>query len=146
MAKRIGTVALCLGFGVLAYGKAQLFYRESAADLRALGLELKASTAPGSLVVAADYGDPTIFYYAERKGWHFLEKSGMYNGHPASSADAIADLESLRQRGATHLVFYSGTHWWLEYYRDFAARLQASATLQADTPQYTIYTLRSASR
>lgn len=139
---RVGSVAFLLGFCVLSYTKTKLFYRESAADLRLLGLELKASTPADSLVVAADYGDPTVFYYAERKGWHFLEKSGMYNGHPTVSADAITDLESLRERGATHIVFYSATLWWLEYYKELADHLNSAAILQVSTPRYKIYQLR----
>ena len=140
---RIFAVTVLLSFGFLAYSKAKLFYSESAGDLRKLGLELKASTPADSLVVTADYGDPTAFYYGERKGWHFLEKSGMYDGHPTASDDAIADLESLRHRGATHIAFYSGTLWWLDYYKEFAEHLSATATLQASTPAYRIYRLNS---
>jgi hypothetical protein len=143
---RIGAAALFLGFAVLAYSKAKPFYRESAADLRTAGLELKASTPAASLVVAADYGDPTVFYYAERRGWHFLEKDGMYNGHPTTGADAIADLQNLRGRGATHIVFYSGTFWWLDYYKEFTDYLNAISTVRASTPAYRIYELRSGSR
>ena len=67
--------------------------------------------------------------YAERKGWHFLERGGIYNGHPVSSADATTDLEELHKRGATHLVFYSSTFWWLDYYKEFTEHLARNATL-----------------
>ena len=143
---RAGSVALALVFILSAYFMGKLFYRESAADLRSLGLELKTTTPAGSLVVTADYGDPTALYYAERKGWHFLEKSGMYNGHPTDSAAAIADLEILRLRGASHIAFYSGTLWWLDYYREFAEYLETHATVQADTSHYKIYALNATSR
>jgi hypothetical protein len=117
-------------------------YRPTAADLRALGLTLKSTTAPNSLIIAADYGDPTWLYYAERKGWHFLEKDAIYNGHPVTSADAIADLEKLRREGATHVAFYPNTFWWLELYPEFAQHLAQTATL-VDTPaQYKVYELR----
>jgi len=133
-------------FGALSYISARQFYRESAADLRTLGLELKRTTEPGSLIIAADYGDPTVFYYAERKGWHFLEINGIYNGHPNTSADAISDLEELRSRGATHIVFYSGTQWWLDYYAEFATHLEKTATLREATSQFRIYALGSPTR
>lgn len=116
-------------------------YRASAEDLRAAGLKLNEITLPNSLVVAADYGDPTIFYYAQRKGWHFTERDGIYNGHPESGPAAVVDLAQLRARGATHFVVYSGTRWWLDYYGELAQYLEQNATLLASTPQFRIYQL-----
>lgn len=138
-------IALTIIFDLLVYAGATSFYRETASDLRELGLELKRSTPVGSLVVAADYGDPTVFYYAERRGWHFMEKGGMYNGHPADADDAVADLKALRSRGATHVVFYSGTLWWLGYYKELTNYLSQTAVLQASTPVYKIYRFQSES-
>jgi len=92
------------------------------------------------LIIAATDGDPTVFYYAHRKGWHFLG-DGVYDGNPLDSAQIIANLEKLQRRGATHLVFYAGTQWWLDYYKEFAERLAASATLVEQTPEFTIYKL-----
>jgi 4-amino-4-deoxy-L-arabinose transferase-like glycosyltransferase len=131
-------------FGILSYIFTGRYYHESAADLRALGLELNRTTPERSLIVAADYGDPTVFYYAERKGWHFLETEGIYNGHPTSSFDAVADLEELRNRGATHFVIYSATFWWLDYYKEFAQHLSTTATLVEARPEFRIYKLNAA--
>jgi hypothetical protein len=114
----------------------------AAADLRAAGLRLQAITPPNALVVAADYGEPTVFYYGQRKGWHFTERDGIYNGHPESSTQAIADFEELRRQGATHFVFYSGSLWWLDYYADFRDHLQSSAILAESTPQFKIFELK----
>ena len=58
------------------------------ASLYFTGLQLKRTTPENSLIIAVGYGDPTVFYYAERKGWHFLENDGVYNGHPTDSAEA----------------------------------------------------------
>jgi hypothetical protein len=96
------------------------------------------------LIVAADEGDPTVFYYAHRKGWH-LPEDGIYQGNPLDSAQLIANLERLRDRGATHLVFYSGTDWWLKEYREFAEHLGKSATLVERTREFTIYKLTPSS-
>jgi 16S rRNA (guanine(966)-N(2))-methyltransferase RsmD len=52
-----------------------------------------------------------------------------------------ANLEKLRRRGATHLVFYEGTQWWLDYYKEFAEHLATRATLVEQTPEFTIYRL-----
>lgn len=106
---------------------------------RALGL----STAPGSLIVAADDGDPTILYYAHRKGWHFLERGGIFAGNPTNDSQLIDDLQRLHERGATHLAFYRGTNWWLDYYPRFAEYVARTATPLQTTPAYRIYKLRS---
>ena len=67
------SILLVSSFTTLAFWYVQPFYQSSAAQLRDAGLELKKVTPPDALIVAADMGDPTIFYYGERKGWHFLE-------------------------------------------------------------------------
>ncbi|MDP9003762.1 MAG: glycosyltransferase family 39 protein [Verrucomicrobiota bacterium] len=137
-------LVLAAAFAIFSYLCAVPFYWQAAAGLRNLGLELKEATTPAAVIIAADDGDPTVFYYAHRKGWHFLE-DGIYQGNPLDSAQIIANLEKLRSRGATHIVFYAGTRWWLEYYREFAERLTASATLVEETPEFIIYRLAPAS-
>jgi 4-amino-4-deoxy-L-arabinose transferase-like glycosyltransferase len=135
------SILLASSFAILAYLYLRPLYESSAAQLRDAGLELRKTTAPGSLIIAADTGDPTIFYYAERKGWHFLEEDGIYNGNPGDSHQAIADLERLRHRGATHLVFTANTFWWLESYPEFTRHLAEVATLPNATPRFRIYKL-----
>ena len=98
------------------------------------------------MIIAADSGDPTIFYYAERKGWHFLEEGGIYDGNPSDSPQAIADLEQLRGRGATHFVFSADTFWWLDYYPEFAQHFTESATLIEATPEFKIYGLTAVTK
>ena len=148
VASRSAMVSLFLvvasSFAILAYLYVRPLYGSSAQELRDAGLELRKSTAGDSLIVAADTGDPTIFYYAERKGWHFLEKDAIYDGNPRDSQQLIVDLESLRSRGATHLVFTTNTFWWLDYYPEFARHVSVSATLMNATPQFKIYKLTSA--
>ncbi len=101
-------------------------------------------TPPDALIVAADMGDPTIFYYAERKGWHFLEQNAIYNGNPDDSEQAIENLEWLRRRGATHFVFTRNTFWWSQSYPEFVGDLSKRATLIEATPEFRIYELSSA--
>ena len=109
-------------------------------------MELKNVTAPDALIVAADMGDPTIFYYAERKGWHFLENDAIYNGNPDDSQQAIKDLERLRRRGATHFVFTRNTFWWFKSYPEFTGYLTESAALIEATPEFRIYRLDAAAK
>ena len=136
----LGALLLAGSFAISSYFSVQPLYRPAAAALRDLGLELNEATTPNSLIVAATDGDPTIFYYAHRKGWHFLG-DGVYDGNPLDSAQIIANLEILRSRGATHLVFYAGTQWWLDYYGSFAEHLARTGTLVEQTPEFTIFKL-----
>jgi 4-amino-4-deoxy-L-arabinose transferase-like glycosyltransferase len=128
-------------FAFLALWYVQPLYQSSAGQLRNAGLELNRVTAPDALIVAADMGDPTIFYYAQRKGWHFPESDGIYDGTPDDSEQAIENLERLRRRGATHFVFTRNTFWWLQSYPEFAQHLAENATLIDATPQFRIYKL-----
>jgi hypothetical protein len=136
----VGAVLLIASFVVSSFYCTQPLVRPAAASLRNLGIELNEATTPSALIIAATDGDPTVFYYAHRKGWHFLG-DGVYDGNPLDSAQIIANLEKLRGRGATHLVFYAGTQWWLDYYREFAGHLAKTATLVEQTPEFTIYKL-----
>lgn len=143
--KRVLSILLALSFSALSFFYARPLYQSSAAPLRDLGLELRELTPQNSLIVAADNGDPTVFYYAERKGWHFLEKNGIYNGNPGDDRELIVDLGQLHRRGATHLVFTSSTSWWLDY-PQFAQYLEQTATLLKRTPSFMIYQLESTIR
>ncbi|PYK82621.1 MAG: hypothetical protein DME41_08880 [Verrucomicrobia bacterium] len=144
--KRSLSILLAALFSFSVFGYARGFYRPSAAPLRDAGLKLKAVTPSNALVAAADNGDPTVLYYAERKGWHFLEKNGIYDGEPRDSAQAIVDLEGLRNRGAGYLVFTSNTSWWLDYYAQFRQHLEATSSLVAATPEFKIYQLNPVSK
>ncbi len=130
------------GFGLQTYSATKNLMAPATADLRMLGLALKQLTPPGSFIITADYGIPTALYYAERKGWHFTENNAIYNGHPASSAAAISDLEHLRKEGATHIAFYSGTVWWLDYYEQFTRHLVETSDHVEKTSAYQVFMLR----
>jgi len=135
------SILLASSFTTLAFLCVQPFYQSSAAQLRDAGLELKRVTSPDALIVAADMGDPTIFYYAQRKGWHFPESDGIYDGTPDDSKQAIENFERLRRRGATHFVFTRNTFWWLRSYPEFGGYLAQNSTLIEATPQFEIYRL-----
>jgi 4-amino-4-deoxy-L-arabinose transferase-like glycosyltransferase len=139
------SVLLVSAFTTLAFWYIQPFY-QSSAQLRHAGLKLKKATPPDALIVAADMGDPTIFYYAERKGWHFPENDAIYNGTPDDSEQAIENLERLRRGGATHFVFTKNTFWWLQSYPEFVAYLTNNAKVIESTPEFRIYELITVAR
>jgi 4-amino-4-deoxy-L-arabinose transferase-like glycosyltransferase len=140
------SILLASSFAILSYVYVRPLYESSAAQLRDAGLELNKIAPSDALIVAADMGDPTIFYYAHRKGWHFLEKDGIYQGTTSDSHEAIVDLEELRRRGATHVVFTRNTFWWLNYYPEFAQHLSENAKLIDATAEFKIYRLTAWAR
>jgi len=140
------SILLASSFAILSYLYVRPLYESSAGQLRDAGLELNKITAPDALIVAADTGDPTIFYYAQRKGWHFLQKDGIYAGNPSDSQEAIGNLEELRRSGATHVVLTANTFWWLAYYPEFAKHLAQNATQIDATPEFRIYELTVTAR
>ncbi len=145
ISSRVAVVALSIllasSFAILAFLCVRPLYESSAAQHRNAGLELNKITASDALIVAVDGGNPAIFYYAKRNGWHFLEQNGVYGGNPKDSQEAISDLERLRRKGATHLVFTTNTFWWSQSYPELTLHLSETATLLEATPEFKIYTL-----
>jgi 4-amino-4-deoxy-L-arabinose transferase-like glycosyltransferase len=137
--QRIALAFLVATFLVSAAFATRPFFAPAAAPLRDAGLALRELSPPNALVLAADDGDPNIFYYAQRKGWHFLEEDGVFYGNPLDDAQLIADYDKLRSRGASYLVFTFGTRWWLQYYRAFAQHVHNTAEPIADRPEFVIY-------
>jgi 4-amino-4-deoxy-L-arabinose transferase-like glycosyltransferase len=150
ISSRIASVAfsilLASSFATLAFLYVRPFYESSAIQHRNAGLELNKITANDALIVAVDGGNPAIFYYAKRKGWHFLEQNGVYGGNPKNSQQAISDLEQLRREGATHLVFTTNTFWWSESYPELTQHLSETATPLEATPEFKIYSLLAEGR
>lgn len=107
-------------------------YRET---VDAMHTAVAGVTGPGSVVLVVSKGDEDLVRLAGRTGWHFpLGPDGAWAGyHPADSQSAIQQVETLRERGATHLVLPSTAFWWLHHYRDFGLFLDSVfARLHAD--------------
>jgi 4-amino-4-deoxy-L-arabinose transferase-like glycosyltransferase len=136
------SLALVFLFAAAAFDYVRPFYRPWASHLRAAGLELQHTTPQRALIIAADHGDPTLFYYAERRGWHLPENDAIYNGDPASAEQLIDDVAQLRRAGATHVVFVSTTFWFLDRFPSLAEYLAQTATLSNKTPEFAIYELK----
>ena len=78
-------------------------------------------------MVVVSRGDEALLDLGDgRLGWHFpQEEGGVYAGYyPADSAEAIAHLEELREKGAGFLLFPETAFWWLESYKEFGEYLE----------------------
>jgi hypothetical protein len=81
----------------------------------------------GATVAVVSRGDQEIVDLEGRTGWHFpRQDDGEYAGyHPADSANAIEQLETVRKDGADYLLIPSTALWWLDYYDDFKEHLES---------------------
>jgi hypothetical protein len=78
----------------------------------------------GAKVAVASRGDDRLLEFDEVSACHFPQVNGAYAGHhPADSAQAITQLESLRATGVTHMLFPRTSLWWLDYYEGLREHL-----------------------
>jgi GT2 family glycosyltransferase len=100
-------------------------------------------TPVGARAIVISKGDPALLEFTDRSGQHFPQSDdGGYAGfHPASSADAIARLDALMDKGLEYLVIPQTAFWWLEYYGEFAAYLREGHEVIARNAHCIIYRL-----
>jgi hypothetical protein len=80
---------------------------------------------------------------AGRRALPFMEKDGVYWGAPADDAAAIAELDRLKQLGASFLIFTKPAFWWMEHYRDFMRHVRAAYSLVKKSEQIVGFDLRA---
>jgi hypothetical protein len=97
-------------------------------------------------VIVVSKGDEALLELGDgRGGWHFpQDDDGVYAGYyPSGSAEALAHLEYLRERGGEFLLFPSSALWWLEHYGEFREHLEKQYRLLAhDNKSCLIFDLR----
>jgi len=99
-------------------------------------------------VIVVSKGDDELLQLHGRRGEHFPQNSrGGYAGfYPSGSLSAIAQLESLRYRGADYLLFPATALWWREKYPEFYRHLERRYRLVVeDREACAIFSLRQPS-
>jgi GT2 family glycosyltransferase len=79
----------------------------------------------GAQVLIVSRGDRELVELDGLDCQHFpQDEAGRYAGfHPRDGAEAVAQLETLREDGAEYLVFPATAHWWLQHYGELAEHL-----------------------
>jgi hypothetical protein len=79
-----------------------------------------------STILVISKGDEELLDLGDHVAWHFPRAvNGKFAGcYPATSAEAIDQLEMLRIKGADYLLIPSTSFWWLEFYTNFTTHLQ----------------------
>ncbi|MEO5903477.1 MAG: glycosyltransferase [Gemmatimonadaceae bacterium] len=80
---------------------------------------------------------------ASRKALPFLEHEGVYWGRPANDADAIREVERLREQGADYVVFPWFTQWYLDKYPIFAKNISRRFKKIADEEMLVVFDMRA---
>src|SRR5207247_277603 len=95
--------------------------------LRRIRATVTKATPVEASVLVINKGDPALLKLPRRQGWPFPQSSnGSHAGyHPKSSTAAIAQLETLRAKGAQYLVLPVFSFWWLSYYRLFREHIES---------------------
>jgi len=85
-----------------------------------------------TVLVASEDGG-ALLELEGRTAWHFPQgEDGAHIGHhPADSGMLIAQLESLRAKGAEYLLLPSNAFWWMEHYQEFKRHLRSHCRVVA---------------
>jgi acyl carrier protein len=87
---------------------------------------VKSAVPEEAVVLVASHADEALLSLDGSTGWHFpRDDQGGYGHNPADDAEAIAQLETLRSLGATHIVFPEPALWWLEEYAGLGDYLES---------------------
>jgi len=108
---------------LVAVPPARLLYRQVVRRAR----ELVHDLLPAEAVVAViSKGDDDLVRHRKVTAWHFprTDDGGYAGWYPACDLAAIAHLETLRSRGATHLLVPETYDWWLTSYPGFRDHLE----------------------
>jgi hypothetical protein len=81
---------------------------------------------PEAVVAVVSEGDDRLVHLDRRTAWHFPRTpDGAYAGYPATSADVIAALQTVRDQGANYLLVPSPRQGWLDLYPEFRQFLES---------------------
>jgi GT2 family glycosyltransferase len=107
--------------------------------------EIVAETLPPEAVVlVVSRGDDGLLELESRRALHFppSPEGGWAGHHPASSDEAVAQLEEMRSAGGQFLLLPSTGLWWLEHYQAFGEHLERNyPVVMRDEHTCVIYSL-----
>ena len=115
-------------------------------EIRRVREVVRVALPADATILVVSRGDDELLDLEGREAWHFPQaENRAYAGyHPATSAEAIEHLGSLRAQGAGYIVFPSTALWWLDHYdelREYLERDHEVIVRQHDA--CVIYALRS---
>src|SRR5439155_25498727 len=73
----------------------------------------------------------------------FLERNGRFCGDPADDAEAIREIERLRDAGVQYIVFAWPAFWWVDHYREFWKHLSVNYRLLLENDRLVVFDLQT---
>jgi SAM-dependent methyltransferase len=87
--------------------------------------------------------DSQFTVFPIRDSLPFLEREGLYWGHPRDDEEAIRELERMRRSGSSFIVFSWLSFWWLDYYSGLREYLRARFPCVRESECLIAFDLRS---
>jgi GT2 family glycosyltransferase len=99
----------------------------------------------GATVAIVSRGDDELLRHDGIQGWHFPQvDDGSYAGfYPADGAEAVQQVERLRARGASFILFPRTAFWWLEHYNALRWYLERKCELVSRDDACVVFALCS---
>jgi glycosyltransferase involved in cell wall biosynthesis len=108
--------------------------------------KLEKIITPGKTFILVDEGNIERQAFAKWRAIPFLEHDGEYWGAPTGDAQAIEELERLRQSGASHIAFTWLAFWWFDHYTDFFDYLRTHCRRVLTDSHLVVYELEGKQR
>lgn len=89
-----------------------------------VAVDIATVSCPGDTFVLADEDRFGAVYLPERRVRPIVERNGVYFGPPKDDAEAISEIERLRDEGASYLAIGWPAFWWLKHYKRLAKYLE----------------------
>ena len=113
-------------------------------NARALARCAQSHVPDGAVVLVISEGDDELVDFVGTPGWHFPRTAeGWHSGsHPATSREAIVELEKCRTQGASFLLVPRVALWWLEHYHAFNEYINGNYCETVRTEDCILFDLR----
>jgi len=103
--------------------------------------QINALLPDGARLILVDEAHWPRFALAPRQVIPFIERDGEYWGPPEDDAQAIRELDRLRQGGAEFIVFASPAFWWLDYYSKLTRHLRSGFRCVLENERLVVFDL-----
>lgn len=104
--------------------------------------KIRAIVPSGATYILVDEAQTRLGCVTERKTLPFLENSGEYWGRPIDDQHAISEIERMRKRACTHVVFAWPALWWLQTYSAFNLHLRSNYRCSFEGEFLVVFDLR----
>jgi hypothetical protein len=104
--------------------------------------KIRSAIPAGATYILVDEAQTRLGCDRERTTLPFLENSGEYWGRPIDDQHAISEVERMRKRDCSHVVFAWPALWWLQTYSAFNLHLRSNYRCSFEGEFLVVFDLR----